>query len=272
MGNGLNPSGDDSRNHAFLAQVRRLEAVSFRSFPSTTTHYDGSWAIRLTGGHPAKRLNSVNPLDPRDYSHMDERLLQAQQRFDGFGRPLVFRQTPLAPSALDMLLDSKGWGRFEESIVMVAELGSISDGKPIMHKPVRSVGQWVDSFLKLTGGNQENKPGLVEVISNIVPNCGLFVNWQDGYPVSVLRCVQDNDLAGVFDVATGKEHRNKGYAKALVTSALHWAREAGARHAWLQVVADNEPAVGLYHEFGFRELYRYTYRIPPKTDETEGRA
>ena len=47
-----------------LALVRRLEAVGFRAWPAASVHYDGSWAVRLTAGHPSKRLNSVNPLDP----------------------------------------------------------------------------------------------------------------------------------------------------------------------------------------------------------------
>ena len=82
------------------AVIRRLEAVSFRSFPSTTTRYDGTWAIRLTAGHPAKRLNSVTPLDPRDCEDLDRRIELAARRFAGFGRPLIFRLTPLAPPQL----------------------------------------------------------------------------------------------------------------------------------------------------------------------------
>jgi len=86
-----------------LTQVRRLEAVSFRSFPSTSTHYDGTWAIRLTAGHPAKRLNSVNPLDPSDHSYIDARLELAKRRFDSFGRPLVFRFLPFNQIAVCLL-------------------------------------------------------------------------------------------------------------------------------------------------------------------------
>ncbi len=256
-------SAENARNHAFLAQVRRIEAVSFRSFPSTTTYYDGSWVIRLTNGHPAKRLNSVNPLDPRDHSQMDDRLLQAQHRFDSFGRPLVFRQSPLAPDELDDLLDQKGWGRFEESIVMVVDLNQISFDPATRRNPIDDIGVWVDYFLALSKSTGENKPGLVGVISNIMPNCGLFVKQQGDVPVAVLRCVHDNDLAGFFDLATGAEFRNQGHARSLIAGALGWTKLSGARHAWLQVVADNRPALALYESFGFRELYRYSYRIPP---------
>ncbi|TIX45544.1 MAG: GNAT family N-acetyltransferase, partial [Mesorhizobium sp.] len=49
-----------------LATVRRYEAAGFRAWPAAAVHYDGTWVVRLTAGHAAKRLNSVNPLDPGD--------------------------------------------------------------------------------------------------------------------------------------------------------------------------------------------------------------
>ena len=47
-----------------LGIARRFEAAGFRAWPAASVHYDGTWVIRLTAGHTAKRLNSVNPLDP----------------------------------------------------------------------------------------------------------------------------------------------------------------------------------------------------------------
>ncbi|RWF09009.1 MAG: GNAT family N-acetyltransferase, partial [Mesorhizobium sp.] len=39
-----------------LAIVRRYEAAGFRAWPAAAVHYDGTWVVRLTAGHPAKRL------------------------------------------------------------------------------------------------------------------------------------------------------------------------------------------------------------------------
>ena len=52
-------------------------------------------------------------------------------------------------------------------------------------------------------------------------------------------------------------------ARRLVQSALKWARQRGARSAWLQVEADNAQALALYRALGFDEIYRYHYRQPP---------
>ena len=247
----------------FLAQVRRLEAVSFRSFPSTSTHYDGTWAIRLTAGHPAKRLNSVNPLDPSDHAYIDARLELAKRRFDSFGRTLVFRQSPLAPPELESLLDDRGWERFDESTVMTLDLSSVDLSNEVDHVPMKDIGYWVDSFLHLSDEAASTKPGLVEVISSIQPASGLFVKNVNDDHVAAVRCVHDNDLAGIFDLVTGVEYQRQGHARSLIGSALKWAKGRGAKFAWLQVVADNKAACELYTGLGFRESYRYSYRKAP---------
>jgi ribosomal protein S18 acetylase RimI-like enzyme len=48
----------------------------------------------------------------------------------------------------------------------------------------------------------------------------------------------------------------------VLLSALRWAYSRGGRVAWLQVEADNAPALRLYSSLGFGELYRYHYRQP----------
>lgn len=262
MVDGQNPDQGDGDDRLFLPQVRRMEAVSFRSFPSTTTHYDGTWAIRLTAGHPAKRLNSVNPLDPSDHADIEKRLAVAGHRFKSFGRPLVFRQSPLAPVELENLFDEKGWERFEESIVMVTDLTRLHLDGEIDQVPMKDTGRWVDGFLALSDEGQETKPGLVEVISSIQASNGLFAINSGEAPVAAVRCVRENELAGIFDLVTGIEHQRKGHARKLVGSALKWARNNGARTGWLQVVASNEAAIGLYESLGFEQMYRYSYRRP----------
>jgi N-acetylglutamate synthase len=74
--------------------------------------------------------------------------------------------------------------------------------------------------------------------------------------------VLEGEFFGLFDVVTAPEHRSKGHATALLSSMLDWAQKNGARHAYLGVVALNSPARRLYDKLGFREVYRYWYRVP----------
>ena len=247
-----------------LSQVRRLEAVGFRSWPATNTHYDGAWAIRLTAGHPAKRLNSVNPLDPADHSDLERRIERAGERFRAFGRPLIFRQTPLAPLDLENMLDARGWRRFDETIVMAVDLAKVSLDGAIDHLPVKDTGRWVDNIIAMNNSSLDLKPGLSELIGSIHAPVGLFYTENaDREPCSAAMCVRDNDLAGMFEIVTHPDYRKQGKGMEIVKASLRWAKSHGARRAWLQVVAANQPAVNLYQSLGFGEVYRYAYRQAP---------
>ncbi len=249
-----------SSSNSNLPLVRRLEAVGFRAWPAATVIYDGSWQVRLSGGHPSKRLNCVVPLDPSDIRDMDLRLEKAGKRFQSYGRPLMVRQTPLAPPQLISRLAGAGWERFETVKVMTADLGRPALPDTIDHLPTHDMGRFVDANLAVTGEDPGLKPALAEVLTAIKPATGLFVieKPQQG-PAAVALCVQDNDLAGIMELAVTERLRRQGLGAEILASALRWARISGARSAWLQVLDTNEPALALYRKFGFVEAYEYHY-------------
>ncbi len=250
-----------------LAIVRRFEAAGFRAWPATSVHYDGAWAVRLTGGHPAKRLNSVNPLDPFDDANLTERIARAARRFAAYGRPLTFRMSPLAAPAIAAHLDAAGWSRFDESLVMRARLSEALVHEAMHQIPLKDMGRFISAAIEIRSLDPALRPGLSEVINAIQPEAGLFVLQEGGTPVSTAICVHDNDLAGLFEVATEEGRRGQGYGRRTLLSALKWAHAHGARTAWLQVEAGNEGAIGLYRSMGFAEAYRYHYRQPPQDDD-----
>jgi ribosomal protein S18 acetylase RimI-like enzyme len=245
-----------------LGVVRRFEAAGFRAWPAASVHYDRTWIIRLTAGHPAKRLNSVNPLDPGDTLNMDERIERAARRFEAFGRPLVFRMSPLAGEQLTARLDAGGWDRFSESLVMMMPLAEarVDDVMPLI--PLKDVGRYISATIHTHERDPSVRPGLSELVGAIKPEAGLFAVDAGGKPAASAICVHDGELAGLFEVATHAEHRGKGHGRRIVLSAMKWARTRGARIAWLQVEADNEAAIALYRSIGFFEAYRYHYRRP----------
>lgn len=245
-----------------LAKVRRYEAAGFRAWPAAAAHYDGTWVVRLTAGHPAKRLNSINPLDPNDVHHLPERIARAGRRFEAYGRPLTFRVSPLAGAALSRHLDAEGWSRFGESLVMRMPLAKAPVEDVLDQIPLKDISRFVSATLKVHGAAASLRPGLSEIIGAIQPEAGLFALERGDEAMATLICVHDGDLAGLFEIATDKAVRRQGYGRQLVLSALKWARLRGAREAWLQVEADNAPALALYHGLGFEEVYRYHYRQP----------
>jgi GNAT superfamily N-acetyltransferase len=70
---------------------------------------------------------------------------------------------------------------------------------------------------------------------------------------------QSKTLGAIQNVGVVPEHRGMGLGKALVIKSLHGFRAAGLRRVYLEVTAENGPAVELYRSVGFahcRTMYK----------------
>jgi ribosomal protein S18 acetylase RimI-like enzyme len=251
-------------NPTFSPRVRQYEAAGFRAWPAASVHYDGTWMVRLTASHPAKRLNSINSLDPADSGSIETRLARAAQRFRAYGRPLTVRVTPLTPPELIAYCDAEGWSRIGASLIMEAPINRMQLGNVVNQLPLRDIGRFVDAAIATGSVMAANRAGLSEIIGAVEPAKGLFLRENAGTPQSTLVCVQDGTLAGLFEVATALEFRRRGHAEALLLAALKWATVKGAQMAWLQVEEANSAALQLYSKIGFMPFYRYHYRVAPE--------
>jgi ribosomal protein S18 acetylase RimI-like enzyme len=249
---------------AFSPRIRQYEAAGFRAWPAAQVSYDGTWMVRLTASHPAKRLNSINSLDPADANSIETRLARAAQKFRAYGRPLTLRVTPLTPPELIAYCDDKGWSRIGASLIMEAPINRMPLANVVNQLPLRDIGRFVDAAIATGSVLAANRAGLSEIIGAVEPAKGLFLRENAGSPQSTLVCVQDGQLAGLFEVATAVEFRRKGHARALLLAALKWAAVKGAQKAWLQVEEANDGALQLYSQLGFTPFYRYHYRVAPE--------
>jgi RimJ/RimL family protein N-acetyltransferase len=93
------------------------------------------------------------------------------------------------------------------------------------------------------------------------PDATVLVAEDEGRIVGRLSLSRDQHPASrhVADLGlmVAESHRRRGVGTALLDEAVAWARAAGIRKLELHVFPWNEPALGLYHAFGFeREGYR----------------
>lgn len=253
-----------------LALVRRIEALGFRAWPAASSIYDGSWLVRLTAGHPSRRLNSINPLDRMDASRIEPRIARLSRRFASYDRIPTVRRTPLAPPALFEWLDRRGWGTEGETRVLVADTERVPIGDALDRVPLGDVGLFVDAALRVRPRDARYKSGLTEILSAIRPPKGLFALYEGDEPVATALCVHDGEFAGLFEVAVREDRRRRGLARSVTLAAMRWASMHGATRVWCQVEADNAPASALYNGLGLRESYRYHYRTAPENDPIEG--
>ena len=242
-----------------LPLVRRLEAAGFRAWPAAQVSYDGSWQLRLTPGHPSKRLSSLVPLDPFDERDMEQRVLAAERAFNAHGLPAAIRQSPLCPPGLPPLLERLGWHRGYDTLVMIGDLDTLDIGTGIDHLPTHDVQRFAEACVRIDKARDTTPATVAAIISAIEPSAGLFLMDGPTGPTAVGICVQDFDLAGIQQVVVEQSARRHGLGRELVSSALRWGRLRGAKQGWLQVLANNKNAVRLYESMGFKTAYSYAY-------------
>ena len=104
---------------------------------------------------------------------------------------------------------------------------------------------------------------LAEVLRRIDGRPGYATVGVGGEIAALGMVVADGDHAGIFEMITHPDHRDRGMAKAILHSLLRWAGSRGAQIAYLQVLDGNEPAERLYRGAGFVPRYQYWYRVRP---------
>ena len=87
----------------------------------------------------------------------------------------------------------------------------------------------------------------------IAPEAKGFVAYgRDGTPAAAALAVVSGGIGVYLNVVTDRARRRQSHGEAVMQ----------ARHAALQVVADNDAAGAHYAKLGFTERYRYHYRRP----------
>jgi GNAT superfamily N-acetyltransferase len=226
---------------------------------------DGQWVRRAANGY-TKRANSVQCLDPTDGENAAARLAAARQWFEARGIAPVFRVTPLTASAAVDALRTAGWVAFDRSHTMAMDLAGLDaafDSRAELVAPADA------RFLSAQRLLQEYDDATVGKLSAViaaiaVPAAGVVIRAEDGRPVAAALMDVADGVAVAGNVVTASAERGKGYGRALMRSALAWAKQAGASFAALNVAADNPPALALYGSLGYAVIYDYHYCKAPR--------
>lgn len=239
---------------------RRIEELGLNSSaPPGQLVYDG-WLLRLLKGK-AKRARSVNAVYP-SRAELATKIAYCERLYRSVGLPAIFRITPFSePATLDADLERRGYGRFETTAVEVAPIDRArvegGDAEPM------DLGAWVDAVGSMRGSPPEHRAAHLARLQGMPLQLRAVALRRDGRIAATGLTIVEDDCAGLFDIITDEAARRSGCARSIVATLLRTAWDVGARHAYLQVKTDNEPARRLYRQFGFEERYAYWYRGRP---------
>jgi ribosomal protein S18 acetylase RimI-like enzyme len=240
--------------------ARRLEERALNaSGGSPSLVYDG-WLLGYRPG-PTKRLRCVNAFYASTLP-LEEKLAFCTMFYAAARLPAIFRLLPFSkPARLDRWLDRQGWLRFEPTRVLQSSLAAaLAPAPPDVSVSIVAPAAWQPLVAPLLDIDAKALPSLIErAAGHPLPQAGALIR-QDGEAIACGLVKVEGDHAGLFAVHTAPAWRGRGLGRAVVTALLGEARRLGAATAYLQVTADNAPALALYRRFGFSASHEYWYR------------
>ena len=244
---------------------RRIEEAALNTLQTQRQLFYDGWLLRLSAGK-AKRARSVNAHFGSTLP-LDRKIEHCERIYAQHGLAPLFRLTPfICPADLEQALDAHGYLSFDETLVQAARLDCAPDipqAAGDVEIAILGVDAFVEAVGDLRGSTAAQRDGHRERLMNSPLDKRCAAIRTAGRVVCTAQVAIDDGLVGVYDVVTAEDSRGKGYATLACTSLLSWAWQHGASAAYLQVNADNAPALAIYRKFGFATVYTYHYRGPP---------
>lgn len=242
--------------------AQTVEEASLNAWPALQQILLDGWILRFADGY-SRRNNSVNAVCSGRLP-VEQKIARSEAMFRRKNLPPIFRMTPFVqPDDLDARLAAAGYPKVSPTSVQVAQLAALPPLNPHIHAEWHAApeARWVQAYTQMNGVPAHKHNTLRLILAHIpLEVCYLTVQHND-WPVACGLAVLQPPLVGLFDIVTDPAQRRRGFGAGLVLHLLHWANRRGAEHAYLQVVAQNAPAIGLYSGLGFREIYQYWYRV-----------
>ncbi len=245
--------------------ARRMEEAGLNALQSQRQLFYDGWLLRVAPGK-AKRARSVNAHFGSTLP-LARKLAYCEQVYAARRLPLLYRITPFVqPAALEAELAARGYVAFEPTLVQAMPLERAPPLPAAMAGIVLGTPP-PGAFVQAVGALRNSPPEhvathLERLVHAPYERLGVIATL-DGRPVGTGQIGLEDGYAGVFDMMTAEDCRGHGIASLIVASLLAWAWEQGSCVAYLQVSADNAPALGCYRRYGFVTQYTYHYRGRP---------
>ena len=240
-----------------MVDPRVLEPVAARAWRAANESAVGGWRLYASDGYSG-RINACWPIEAPD-CRLDEALDHTEAWYAARGLKSIFKVVEAAaePPGLIEALAARGYQPHTETLMMVGPLLGEPDPEVLIADGADAA--FEDVFIAAGTGGPLDARERLDALARIVPPRGFARMEIAGAPAAIGACAVEGRWVGVFGMRTAPDHRRKGLARRLFGALTAFGRGAGAEQGYLQVEADNAPAIALYAAAGFEEAYRYRY-------------
>ncbi len=209
------------------------------------------------------RANSVLPLGDTADVLLEDAIDHVINYYKERNTPAAFKVTlESKPEGLDETLEEMGFQK-----EMVTHVQTVPISKLVCLDPrvsvdlLRVTDESIDTLFHRSKRDSFALDIRREIIHRIEGEKKIARVMIDGQIAGVGLGVVEEDMLGLFSIRTIPEYRRQGVGWSINCALAMWGEENNANTAFLQVEAENAPALALYETMGFTTLYTYWYRI-----------
>jgi ribosomal protein S18 acetylase RimI-like enzyme len=242
--------------------ISEIEYLASLCWPAKEIEHYHGWIIQWHDG-VTWRANSVLPLGETSDKLVEDSIDYVINFYNERNTPPAFKITKESkPAALDEILDEMDFQKRMVTHVQTAPICELSCLDPRVGVDLLRVNdESIDTLFHRSKRDELALQIRREIIHRIEGEKKIARVMIDGQIAGVGLGVVKEDMLGLFSIRTLPEYTRRGVGWSINCALSMWGEENSANTAFLQVEAENSPAIMLYTSMGFETLYTYHYRI-----------
>lgn len=243
--------------------IKMIEDFSLNAWPSHQIQlYDG-WLLRFSYFY-THRTNSVEQIGPSSIP-LEEKIDFCEDAYRRWGTPAIFKITPLLDAEFEHALCARDYMTQHVTEVMLLDYSTYRTKEPsaCVQLDHSITPRWVNSLFALKGTTNAVHRQIVPSMYQAIPKDTISASITNelGQIVAIGLGICDRSYIGIYAIHVHPRYRGCGYARSICTVLLNAGKQLGLDGAYLQVVYGNTPAKNLYTSLGFRDFYKYWFRV-----------
>ena len=263
-------------------EIKYMEEMSLNAWPSYRIEYYDGWILRYSHNY-SFRTNSVEQIAPGTIP-IEEKIAYCEGIYRELRCPANFKIQPLLDPDFDALLESKLYRIRHRTNVMTMDLADSrllkETGREYLFENRLNLPtlvhyredltvqlnafvteEWLRGLFSLNGTSDPTLRRIVPKMYVAIPKKTIVASVEiDGSMAASGLGILDRGWVGIYAIYVSPSCWGRGYGRAVCSTLLRTAQEAGASRAYLQVVSNNRRAIHLYESLGFSNFYTYWFR------------
>ncbi|TFG31295.1 GNAT family N-acetyltransferase [Candidatus Thorarchaeota archaeon] len=242
--------------------IAEIEYLASHCWPAKETERYHGWIIHWNDA-VTWRANSVLPLAGTEDTLLEDSIDYIINFYKERDTPPAFKVTEVSkPEGLDETLEEMGFQKRMVTHVQTVPIKELTCLDPQVGVDLLRVSdESIDILFHREKRDEFALEVRREIIHRIEGEKKIARVMIDGKIAGVGLGVVEEDMLGLFSIRTLPEYQRRGVAWSINCALAIWGEENGANTAFLQVEAENAPAIALYGAMGFKTKYTYWYRI-----------